>query len=176
VPLLARVPERLLGRKVRRNGRPAEVSTPVNNVDLTATILDLADAQACDAEGRCRVPDGRSLMPLLRGREPRWAEGRGLLAQLGGKRECGELPPERGLDTFYDAIRTKRHVYVELNRVNAETGICDRPEYELYDLREDPHQLRNRAVNPLNFTPSPLQVQLAARLAALRECSGANCG
>jgi arylsulfatase A-like enzyme len=176
VPLLARVPERLLGSQVRRRGRPAEIEIPVNNVDLAATFLDLANAQACTSGGSCRVLDGHSLMPLLRGQSPDWTEGRGLLTQLGGKRECGELPPERGLDTFYDLVRTRRHVYVELNRVNPLTGVCDRPEYELYDLREDPNQLRNRAVDPLKATPSPLQAELAARLEALRSCSGPACG
>lgn len=176
VPLLARVPKGLLGREVREDGRPQEVTAPVNQLDLTATILDLAGAPPCDAAGRCRVLDGRSLMPLLRGRRPAWASGRGLLIQLGSKRDCGELPPERGLDTHYDAVRTKRHLYVELNRVNPDTGICDRPEYELYDLREDPFQLRNRAVNPALATPSALQARLAARLAALRACAGPSCG
>ena len=82
------------------------------------------------------------------------------------------MPPDRGLTNFYDALRTKRHVYVELNRVNRETGQCDRPEYELYDLKTDPYQLDNLAVNPAEASPSPLQAGLAARLAVLRDCAG----
>jgi arylsulfatase A-like enzyme len=172
VPLLARIPSGLLGRKARRDGPPPEVAAPVNNLDLTATILDLAGASACTAAGSCRTLDGRSLRPLLNGRRPGWSRGRTLLYQLGGNRTCGVVPTERGLNNFYDALRTKRYVYVELDRVNKETGVCDRPEYELYDLKRDPNQLRNQAVNPAVATPSPLQAALAARLDALRSCAG----
>src|SRR4029078_10982891 len=51
VPLLARVPPALSGRK----GPPPDVPTLVNNLDLTATILDLADASSCTAAGDCRT-------------------------------------------------------------------------------------------------------------------------
>jgi N-acetylglucosamine-6-sulfatase len=172
VPLLALIPPTALGPKAGRDGQPAEVSAPVNNVDLTATILDLAGATPCTTSGDCRTLDGRSLRPLLNGKRPAWSRGRTLLYQLGGIRTCGLIPTDRGLNNYYDAIRTKRYTYVELNRVNKETGQCDRPEYELYDLKQDPYQLRNRAVDPALATPSPLQLGLAARLAALRQCSG----
>jgi arylsulfatase A-like enzyme len=172
VPLIARIPPSVLGPKAQRHGPPAEVSAPVNNVDLTATVLDLAGAAPCTAAGACRTLDGRSLRPLLNGQRPEWSRGRTLLFQLGGHRTCGEVPTDRGLNNFYDALRTKRYTYVELNRVNKETGECDRPEYELYDLKKDPYQLRNQAVNPAVRTPSPLQAQLAARLAVLRNCAG----
>ena len=49
---------------------PPNLGAPVNNLDLTATILDLAGASPCTATGDCRVLDGRSLLPLLRGRTP----------------------------------------------------------------------------------------------------------
>ena len=171
VPLLARVPTELLGRGVSRHGRPDTVGSLVNNLDLTATILDLAGAAPCTAAGDCRVLDGRSLRPLLAGHRPGWTRGRTLLFQIGGNRECGVVPTA-GLKNFYDAVRTPRYVYVELNRINRDTGDCDRPEYELYDLKQDPYQLRNRAVNPALRTPSALQASLAQRLATLRDCSG----
>jgi arylsulfatase A-like enzyme len=171
VPLLARVPERLLGPKVRRRGRPQEVASPVNNLDLTATILELAGARPCTAADDCRVLDGRSLVPLLSGKRPDWARHRTLLFQIGSQRQCGALPGP-GMRNFYDGLRTRRYVYVELDRVNPETGECDRPEYELYDLKRDPYQLRSLAVNPAVETPSPLQASLARRLALLRRCSG----
>jgi arylsulfatase A-like enzyme len=172
VPLLARVPERLLGKRVRREGRPRRSGALVNNLDLTATILDLAGATPCNAGGECRTLDGRSLRPLLAGKRPGWSRGRALLVQLGGIRECGVAPPERGLRNFYDAVRTKRRLYVELDRVNPDTGACDRPEFELYDLRDDPFQLRNRAANPAVRAPDVVQSGLAARLAELRQCAG----
>jgi N-acetylglucosamine-6-sulfatase len=45
-------------------------------------------------------------------------------------------------------------------------------EVELYDLRRDPHELRNRAGAP---AVAPLQRELAARLERLRDCAGADC-
>ena len=172
VPLLARVPEGVLGARTA-DEVPREVSAPVNQLDLTATILDLAGAQPCTAAGECRRLDGRSLRPLLAGNKPDWTRGRALLFQIGQNRTCGEIPPERGLNNFYDAVRTKRYTYVELNRVNKETGICDRPEFELYDLKKDPFQLRNIAANPLKGqTPSAVQSGLATRLNSLKACAG----
>ena len=165
VPLLARMPG---GAR-----RPANVGAPVNNLDLTATILELAGASPCTATGDCRVLDGRSLLPLLRGKRPGWAGGRGLLIQLGSVRNCG-TPTDQigGLNTFYDAVRTRRHIYIELDHLDRETGVCDRPEYELYDLERDPFQLRNRAAYLPTTAPSPLQAGLRARLDSLRTCSG----
>ena len=117
---------------------------------------------------RCGHPPKYSC--LLRGRRPPWADRRGLLVQIGGVRECGSGPTDApGLNAFYDAIRTRRYLYVELDRVNRETGECDRPELELYDLRRDPFQLRNRASAA---SPSATQRTLARRLQALRSCSG----
>ena len=162
VPLIARLPS---GAR-----QPRRVGAPVSNVDVTATILDLAGASPCADGAGCRVLDGRSLLPLLRDRRPAWADRRGLLVQIGSVRECGSGPTDAlGLKTFYDAIRTRRYLYVELDRVNRETGECDRPEVELYDLRRDPFQLRNRASAA---TPSAVQRALASRLQTLRSCSG----
>jgi N-acetylglucosamine-6-sulfatase len=172
VPLIARIPPSLLGPKARRDGPPAEVAAPVSNLDLTATILDLAGAAPCTPAGDCRELDGRSLRPLLDGKRPDWSRHRALLYQIGSNRTCGELPAERGLRNFYDALRTKRYAYIELNRVNPDTGLCDRPEYELYDLKKDPYELRNQAVDPAVATPSAVQAGLAARLASLRQCTG----
>jgi N-acetylglucosamine-6-sulfatase len=172
VPLVILAPPAVLGGYAERHGVPSEVSTPVNNLDITATILDLADAAPCTASGDCRTLDGRSLIPLLSGKRPDWIHGRTLFYQLGGNRTCGEIPPARGLNNYYDALRNKRYVYIELNRVNKETGECDRPEYELYDLKNDPYQLQNIAVDPAVEAPSPLQADLANRLHILANCSG----
>jgi arylsulfatase A-like enzyme len=172
VPLIVHMPQSMLSARAQRRGAPPEVSTPVNNLDLTATILDYARAAPCTAGGDCRALDGRSLRPLLDGRSPSWTTDRTLLFQIGGNRTCGEIPAERGLNNFYDGIRTPRYVYIELDRVNRETGECDRPEYELYDLAKDPYELRNRAVNPATATPTALQTQLAERLHILRACTG----
>ncbi len=173
VPLIARVPPALLGAKAQRHGVPPDVSTQVNQLDVTATVLDLANAQPCTADGDCRELDGRSLRPLLAGKKPDWARGRTQLFQIGSNRTCGQLPAERGLNTFYDGLRTNHYKYIELNRVNKDTGVCDRPEYELYDLKKDPYELRNLAANPAKGQRvSPLQAYLAQRLAVLEQCAG----
>ena len=136
-------------------------------------MLDLAGAGPCTAAGDCRTLDGRSLMPLLRGRKPDWAKGRTLLFQIGQNRTCGELP-ERGLRNFYDGVRTKRFVYIEHNRVNPETGACDRPEYEMYDLKRDPYELEQHRRRPgaAEHRRQPRQARLARapRSRSLRDC------
>ncbi len=168
VPLLARVPGRFLPGGGER--RPAAVDEPVSNIDLTATVLELARAAPCDDSG-CRTLDGRSLVGLLGGDRSAWPRRRGILISL-GYRDCGTVPPADILHNYYDAIRTDRDLYVELDRVNPDTGACDRPELELYDLAHDPFELRNRAALPEGRPASARQTALAARLARLRQCAG----
>ncbi|MFL5870325.1 MAG: hypothetical protein ACJ75R_04535, partial [Solirubrobacterales bacterium] len=103
---------------------------------------------------------------------PAWPAQRGILSQA-GNRSCGTKPtPGSGIKNEFDAVRTRNQLYVELNRRNPETGACDRPEYELYDLKKDPYELRNLAVNPSRRQPSALQAGLADRLHRLVECAG----
>lgn len=61
----------------------------------------------------------------------------------------------------FAAIRTKDDTYVEYV-----TG-----EKELYDLRSDPYELQNI----VTMADAQLVQQLAARLAALRQCKAAGC-
>jgi N-acetylglucosamine-6-sulfatase len=176
VPLIAKVPNRVLGLPQRAD-TPSRIDQLVNNLDLTATILDLGGATPCTADGNCRQLDGHSLLPLLRGNRPDWSHNRALLMQVGGKRACdGSPPPEKGLNNFYDEIRTKRHAYIELNRVDEQTGFCPQPEYELYDLKKDPYELHNQAHYPGRAPIGKVQRNLAARLAELRNCAGSSCG
>jgi arylsulfatase A-like enzyme len=112
---------------------------------LAPTILDAADAVPAG-----RVPDGRSLFPLLRDRGLAW--GRELLVQ--------------GAPGFqavaYRALRNDRFVYAEYA-----TG-----ERELYDLRHDPDQLHSLDGDP---DYEWIEARLAERLAALQRCAGASC-
>ena len=168
VPLLARVPPAYAGGAAP----PRFVKTNVSLLDLTATVLDLADAQPCTADGTCNAIDGRSLLPPLGAPGEPWPADRAVLAQIGNRR-CGTVPePGSGLKNHYDAIRTRRYMYAEINRVNEGSGACDRPEFELYDMRKDPHQLKNIAVNSATRTPSAIQQFLADRLHALARCAG----
>jgi arylsulfatase A-like enzyme len=171
VPLLARVPAGYLG-SAPAVSPPARIEVPVTNLDLTATILELTGTRPC-TPGGCRTIDGRSLVPLLRGDTSRWPATRGLLVELGNPNCARDPAAANGLNTFYDAIRTPRFLYVELHTVRRATGACKRREWELYNLRRDPYQLDNLAVDPNRERPSAIQRGLAARLAALRTCAGA---
>jgi arylsulfatase A-like enzyme len=116
VPLIVRTPWTRTRSVDRR---------PVLNIDLASTIAQLAGV-------RPGIPqDGRSFVPLLRGRTVPWRKaylieylGRNML-RLGG-------PPR------YVAVHTARYLYVEYRRGWR----------ELYDLRRDPWELDNVAGRP----------------------------
>jgi arylsulfatase A-like enzyme len=135
---------------VRGPGVPAGARRPhlVANIDVAPTLAEIAGA-TLPAD---RV-DGLSLVPLLGREPPAWeAWRRELLLDLWGEGDAGV--PE------YHALRTPDRLYVEYA-----TG-----ERELYDLAADPYQLLNLYGPGRTETPS-----LAARLAALKGCSGRAC-
>jgi len=157
VPLLMRVPIAYLGGRTP----VPQVHTQVANIDLAPTFLALAGGQSC-VPGDCRVMDGRSLMPLVRG-DGGWPTGRGLLVEYRGASSKGTSSCE------YQAIRAPGRFYVEHVQVpDPLTGICEpAEEIELYDLAADPYQLQNL------YSSSPAVAEpLAGRLDILRDCSG----
>jgi arylsulfatase A-like enzyme len=107
----------------------------VGNVDLAPTILDVADANL-------RGMEGRSLLPLLRGRDPSWRSA--LLV------EHLRYPDRRHVPT-YCMIRTERFAFIRY-------GAGGR---ELYDLQNDPAELTNIAGDP---SSAPIRRHLASRL------------
>ena len=114
------------------------------------TNADLAPTVLDAAEARPgRAQDGRSLLDLVDDPGAQW--GRELLIEGG---------TNQGLT--FTALRNYRWKYVE--HVNGEL--------ELYDLERDPHELTNQA---LNRSLAPLRTAMAARLAALRACTGRSC-
>jgi arylsulfatase A-like enzyme len=137
IPLVMRGPGVPRGRVDRRL---------VGNVDVTATILDAADASAG------RVLDGRSLLELLADPGAEW--GRDILIENG--RGANGVPTYRG-------IRTYRFLYVE----HLTTG-----EYELYDLATDPFQLKSLDGHERY---AKVQRDLASRLRELTGCVGLDC-
>ncbi len=145
VPFAVRVP-----RAYRNGALASRVHSVVSIQDVAPTLLAYASrfgdsVPPCAAPGDCRRLDGRSLAPLLGGRQS-WPRGRGVLVELDTPRT-------------YQAIRGRRHVYSELR-----TG-----ERELYDLRVDPFELRNRAGRASYAT---VEQALRARLSELSSCSG----
>jgi arylsulfatase A-like enzyme len=135
---------------VRGPGIPAGrvAREPVIDVDLAPTILDMTDTRHSGW-----TIDGRSLLPFVR--DPGLPGRRDILL---------EGPPKGSLDSTprFTGLRTHRYVYVEYRD----------GERELYDLRRDPFELRNRAADPAS---APLLSRLARRLARLRGCAGAGC-
>jgi arylsulfatase A-like enzyme len=115
----------------------------VTNADLAPTILDAAWA----APGR--LQDGRSLLPLAR--DPALGRDRPLLVEIG-----------RGIGLATTAVRTRRWLYAE------RAGGAG----ELYDLRADPHELRNLGAARSH---ARVRMALARTLAALERCRGWTC-
>ena len=118
MPLLVRYP---------RIVAPGSVNSGlVLNVDFASTFLDLAGAP---------VPDnmqGRSLRPLLRGKTPRdW--------RTAMYYQYYEFPGAHSVRLHY-GIRTKRHKLIHYH--------VDMDEWELFDLQQDPHELRSVYEDP----------------------------
>ncbi|WP_344855744.1 sulfatase [Planomonospora alba] len=143
VPMYVRGPGIAPGRTIR------EVAS---SVDLAPTFAALAGA---------RLPafaEGRSLLPLLRGRTPAsWRQN--VLVEF--HRPANPSSAAQTPVPPYRAMRTARHTFVRYA-----TG-----EYQLYDLVADPYQLRNLA----GKVPRSVIARFERQLDALAACSGASC-
>jgi arylsulfatase A-like enzyme len=171
LPLLIRAPRKYLG------GHPVTtVSEPVANIDLAPTILDFAQTDACKKPSghRCRVMDGRSLIPLLSGHEGQFPNDRGIEIEL--QRSGGVSVEEDGNGTCaYQGIYAPDQLYVEhTSALDPTVGSCvPIDERELYDLNNDPYQLNSLATQSSSLLPpSEIQLALAERLEKLRTCAG----
>jgi arylsulfatase A-like enzyme len=141
----ARIPLIVRGPGVPRNRRLGQL---VGNIDWAPTILDAADADPG------RLLDGNSLFQLFD--DPALEPGRELVLENGVG--ANGVP-------MYRALRNQRYLWIE----HKTTG-----EYELYDLREDPYELRN--LENLD-SYAGLRRALAGRLRRLQSCRGASaCG
>ncbi|MEV4115247.1 sulfatase [Nonomuraea sp. NPDC049695] len=123
-----------------------------STVDLATTFAEL---------GGATVPpfaEGRSLVPLLKGRPPaEWREN--VLVEF--NRPANAASAAQTPVPNYRALRTDQYAYVEYG-----TG-----EKQLYDLHDDPYELRNLAAS----ADPALLSDLEARLSAMAACSGATC-
>jgi N-acetylglucosamine-6-sulfatase len=164
-PLFIRLPARYR----KGNKRVAEVSEPVANIDFAPTILRLAHARPCPSNGHCRVMDGRSLLPLLRGKSPRWAADRPLGVEL----QLQNANPKHAV-CKYAGVRLPGVIFVRHIKVaDRDTGACvkDR-ERERYDLSNDPYQLHNLCFGGGSCPTDALQARLKRLLAKIHHCSG----
>ena len=178
VPLIVRGPGVPEGRTLQHM---------VLNNDLAPTFADLAGARAPS------FVDGRSLKPLLID-HPTPVEDWRKRFVVESVAERGNVPHPTYLDEsevtplltgdplpsnwrrtsaarvqlgeewgrpWLKALRTRNYLYVEYK-----TG-----EHELYDLREDPHQLHNRYAK----VPAEIKQRLEEHLDPLRHCAAAEC-
>ena len=134
---------------------PSTIKAAAGNVDLPVTFLDLAGAEPCIA-GACRRLDGRSLVPLLKGRSPRWSENRAIRTSFA-----------MGKGVFYTCAwngywTPRESVVLHTSLPEPGEGCQPASAWEAYDLGADPFQLEA-------FQPSPAQ---QARWELLSTCSG----
>jgi arylsulfatase A-like enzyme len=133
---------------------PDRVATPVANIDLAPTFLELAGATPCRTPVNCRRMDGRSLLPLLTGTGT-WPDDRGLRIEM---RNCR-----------YEGLETSGWVYVKHSTTPRRPGLAGgcrkRVAYESYNLDLDRFELRNRG-------RGGAPADLAERMRDLRDCTG----
>ena len=121
--------------------RPGSRVGPLTlSVDLAPTLLDLAGVE----------PDhplhGRSLLPLLVGRAPRWRTA--FLAEY-----YSDTVFRRIQNMGYQAVRTDRHKYIHYTDLDGMD--------ELYDLLADPFEMENLIVDPAHAeTLESMQTEL----------------
>ena len=161
VPLVVWAPRKALDGE----SAPKTVGQATANIDLAPTLLRMASAAPCRNSDRCRVMDGRSFLPLLRGHADAWPRDRAILLES----QEGDF----GICRF-QAVRTTRHVYAEYSRfVPGGGGECALPSArELYDLDADPAELRNLLPARPGSRAARIRAGLAARLDRLRDCQG----
>lgn len=155
VPLVIRPP-----RDFPRRARRGMVSAaPVANIDLAPTILRLAEGEPCRDGGRCRRMDGRSLISILRGRQPRWSKRRAIRTSF--SINFGVY----GRSCEWDGLRTPVKSLIEHTSLPGPGSNDCEPvsEFESYDLVADPYQLDG---------DRPVSRREAKRLSRLTRCSG----
>ncbi|MDC0293301.1 sulfatase [Verrucomicrobia bacterium] len=119
----ARVPLMILDPRVPESLRGRRTSALSGNIDITATIMDLAGI------GHTHEMDGRSLMPMVRGKAKR-VRDRLPLIQVWGT-----------AGTLAMGVVTEQYKYIFWPY-----GEGIDPREELFDIQFDPYEMRNLAV------------------------------
>ena len=99
LPFAMRVPAKFRGGAQA----PAIVDDLVSNIDYAPTLVDWAGTETCPEVGDCRVMDGRSLLPLVTGRDQEWPPDRALGTELDLQKE--EVQPGRGISCAFQGAR-----------------------------------------------------------------------
>ena len=158
IPLLVRYP--------RLVGAGSVPDRPALNVDIAPTLLDFAGL---------RVPaamQGRSLRPLLEGNPPDDWRASVLYSYYENSWAFREMAREQMTDPsfqFWTPHRVGPHRGVRTDRYKLIEYYGEGDYWELFDLREDPHELRNLAGEPGH---GDLLAELRAELLALRSQYG----
>lgn len=140
-------------------------------VDLAPTIADLAGVSLP------MEADGRSLLPLLFSTAPVSAWRKALLAEhypTSGQAQLAEFGLDNAGVSAPAQLRREDQVYPDFVVVRtAEYKYIERGNYavELYDLADDPYELRNRS----SIAAAELLTQLSGWAAALNMCAGQGC-
>ena len=143
VPLIVRGPDIAAG---------ASVGELALNIDVLPTIADLAGVSTP------RFVDGRSLAPLLFGRNGSWRES-ALIEGFG--KETESIEALESVTPAFRALRTEGILYVEY----------ETHERELYDLQNDPFELANIEGD----VSRGVLRDYARQLDALSSCAGHEC-
>ena len=167
VPFVIRAPKRFLGG----SGPAGRIDAPTANIDLVPTLVEWSGTETCPEAGECRVMDGRSLLPLLGGREGGWPAKRPILTELDIGKE--QLQSGRGISCRYLGVREGRWLYVRHTSLpDLATGTCEEvEEVELYDRRRDPFELENLAADP-GSRAAAVEKRLATLTDELVDCAG----
>ena len=165
VPLAMRLPAAT--KPAPESGRV--VSDLVANVDLTATILDLAGAEPCRRSNDCRTLDGRSLVDLAAGRDDDWPSNRRIPLEL----DTGGKPPDANSSCAYVGFRSAAEIYLRHTSAAGSDRVCEpTDQVEYYDLLDDPAQLTNLFPGAVAGIDPTLEAVLQRRADALAECAG----
>lgn len=168
VPFVMRVPPRYLGDR-----QPVpRVDAATANIDYVPTVVELAGTETCPVAGDCRVMDGRSLLPLLTGRERGWPTRRPILTELDIGKE--QLQSGRGISCRYVGVRQGPWVYVRHTSLpDLATGTCaETEEIELYNHDTDPFELDNLTAVATGARDAAVVERLSSLTDELSDCAG----
>ena len=122
----------------------------VNNVDLSATILDLAGATPG------RALDGKSVAPLFHNPTTAWRTALLIQAMY-----------NEGIQSRFKAVRTNRFLFAEHMYSDGSAS-----EKELFDLATDPYELQSRHSDSVYAS---VMASLQNILSKMKTCAGSSC-